>query len=108
PVCPTASLPYRHREPTPSPCVPTRRSSDLSVRHAASRIYLHRQGPRCGLMEDAACFGHYGINRKPDENAAVLSLTRQGGAIAPKDRKSTRLNSSHVKISYAVFCFEKN
>src|SRR5690606_40292206 len=22
----------------------------------------------------------------------------------PKDRKSTRLNSSHVKISYAVFC----
>src|SRR5690606_39761427 len=25
-------------------------------------------------------------------------------AICPRDRKSTRLNSSHVKISYAVFC----
>src|SRR5690606_41738851 len=25
----------------------------------------------------------------------------------PKDRKSTRLNSSHVKISYAVFCLKK-
>src|SRR3989442_11160318 len=24
------------------------------------------------------------------------------------DRKSTRLNSSHVRISYAVFCFKKN
>src|SRR5690606_41586140 len=24
-----------------------------------------------------------------------------------EDRKSTRLNSSHVKISYAVFCFKK-
>src|SRR5690606_40783211 len=24
-----------------------------------------------------------------------------------KDRKSTRLNSSHVKISYAVFCLKK-
>src|SRR5690606_39797668 len=24
------------------------------------------------------------------------------------DRKSTRLNSSHVKISYAVFCLQKN
>src|SRR5699024_11297414 len=24
------------------------------------------------------------------------------------DRKSTRLNSSHVSISYAVFCFKKN
>src|SRR5690606_42105782 len=26
---------------------------------------------------------------------------------ANKDRKSTRLNSSHVKISYAVFCLKK-
>src|SRR5690606_40581429 len=26
----------------------------------------------------------------------------------PRDRKSTRLNSSHVKISYAVFCLKKN
>src|SRR5690606_42110476 len=25
----------------------------------------------------------------------------------PTDRKSTRLNSSHVKISYAVFCLKK-
>src|SRR5690606_18441286 len=27
--------------------------------------------------------------------------------VAPQDRKSTRLNSSHVKISYAVFCLKK-
>src|SRR5207302_3260897 len=27
--------------------------------------------------------------------------------IAKQDRKSTRLNSSHVKISYAVFCLKK-
>src|SRR5690606_39990977 len=27
--------------------------------------------------------------------------------LARKDRKSTRLNSSHVKISYAVFCLKK-
>src|SRR5690625_6599654 len=26
----------------------------------------------------------------------------------PSDRKSTRLNSSHVAISYAVFCLKKN
>src|SRR5690625_6850067 len=26
---------------------------------------------------------------------------------APEDRKSTRLNSSHVAISYAVFCLKK-
>src|SRR3989442_10713577 len=28
-------------------------------------------------------------------------------AEAPADRKSTRLNSSHVRISYAVFCLKK-
>src|SRR5437660_2662574 len=32
----------------------------------------------------------------------------QGGSSAEqKDRKSTRLNSSHVAISYAVFCLKK-
>src|SRR6266498_4782989 len=29
------------------------------------------------------------------------------GAARPRDRKSTRLNSSHVRISYAVFCLKK-
>src|SRR5438874_11874992 len=27
--------------------------------------------------------------------------------VPPRDRKSTRLNSSHVEISYAVFCLKK-
>src|SRR3712207_8791666 len=30
------------------------------------------------------------------------------GAPDPRDRKSTRLNSSHANISYAVFCLKKN
>src|SRR5690554_7334598 len=29
------------------------------------------------------------------------------GALDERDRKSTRLNSSHVRISYAVFCLKK-
>src|SRR5690606_41429565 len=35
-----------------------------------------------------------------------LRLAKQAGDVAriARDRKSTRLNSSHVKISYAVFC----
>src|SRR3712207_7753907 len=32
---------------------------------------------------------------------------RRGGAGARRDRKSTRLNSSHANISYAVFCLKK-
>src|SRR3989442_12336103 len=34
-------------------------------------------------------------------------VTRPGSSTFRKDRKSTRLNSSHVRISYAVFCFKK-
>src|SRR2546427_4035360 len=32
---------------------------------------------------------------------------RVGDARGPRDRKSTRLNSSHSQISYAVFCLKK-
>src|SRR2546427_7912398 len=32
---------------------------------------------------------------------------RRAGATQPRDRKSTRLNSSHSQISYAVFCLKK-
>src|SRR5438034_5646900 len=31
----------------------------------------------------------------------------RGDPFAPEDRKSTRLNSSHTVISYAVFCLKK-
>src|SRR3989442_9592863 len=33
--------------------------------------------------------------------------TASSGLTGPTDRKSTRLNSSHVRISYAVFCLKK-
>src|SRR5436309_4384958 len=41
--------------------------------------------------------------------SAVLAFQVALAAGAPlgQDRKSTRLNSSHVKISYAVFCLKK-
>src|SRR5947209_11242123 len=32
---------------------------------------------------------------------------RRGIVVEPRDRKSTRLNSSHANISYAVFCLKK-
>src|SRR6266496_5150738 len=35
------------------------------------------------------------------------ALGRCPGAVEGGDRKSTRLNSSHVEISYAVFCLKK-
>src|SRR3712207_8501990 len=38
---------------------------------------------------------------------SVASLVLGDGWDAPQDRKSTRLNSSHANISYAVFCLKK-
>src|SRR3989442_8312887 len=35
------------------------------------------------------------------------NLNAESGIAGGKDRKSTRLNSSHVRISYAVFCLKK-
>src|SRR5690606_4861593 len=43
-----------------------------------------------------------GRGKVPEVVAAILAQVRHLA-----DRKSTRLNSSHVKISYAVFCLKK-
>src|SRR3989442_7374858 len=40
----------------------------------------------------------------PNTTLRVIERDRLAGRL---DRKSTRLNSSHVRISYAVFCFQK-
>src|SRR5690606_41223282 len=45
------------------------------------------------------------LEQLPDE--ALGRLHRPQGGPVRRDRKSTRLNSSHVKISYAVFCLKK-
>src|SRR5690606_41416602 len=58
---------------------PTRRSSDLNL---SPELTKHFRGLR-------------------------VWLPLQYHGIEPLDRKSTRLNSSHVKISYAVFCLKK-
>src|SRR3989442_5280805 len=55
------------------------------------------------------------LQENPAEILAIvisqeLRVPRPGGfrQFAAQDRKSTRLNSSHVRISYAVFCLKKN
>src|SRR2546427_2593254 len=42
--------------------------------------------------------------RKPTQAEALTGIRPP---VAPEDRKSTRLNSSHSQISYAVFCLKK-
>src|SRR5256885_12220225 len=42
-----------------------------------------------------------------DRIAREIHSDQPGSAARAKDRKSTRLNSSHLVISYAVFCLKK-
>src|SRR5256885_6701759 len=52
-----------------------------------------------------------GLQARLNQTAIVENKPGGGGTIAytfvAKDRKSTRLNSSHLVISYAVFCLKK-
>src|SRR5690606_41445942 len=48
-----------------------------------------------------------GHTARRSQRLPVLRLRNHGGGGGHSDRKSTRLNSSHVKISYAVFCLKK-
>src|SRR5256885_3145595 len=43
----------------------------------------------------------------PGYDPRSLKTMALGLAVSPRDRKSTRLNSSHLVISYAVFCLKK-
>src|SRR5690349_24048023 len=70
---------------------PTRRSSDL----VAAGVQL---GPPGAQYVELVLGERAG--REPER-------TDCGGGEPGLDRKSTRLNSSHVEISYAVFCLKK-
>src|SRR5438034_5325393 len=45
--------------------------------------------------------------REPDPRLRPAGAVREPSHLLPRDRKSTRLNSSHTVISYAVFCLKK-
>src|SRR3712207_8416151 len=65
-------------------------------RHAAVQLPVHRPAV---LQDRERAAGRSAPRRRvPGHDDGLLGL----------DRKSTRLNSSHANISYAVFCLKKN
>src|SRR5690349_23653645 len=78
-----------------------------------------RPPPRSTLFPYTTLFRSQGIEDRSDrinrwQSAAdgrryttLLAAWCRQGACDEGDRKSTRLNSSHVEISYAVFCLKK-
>src|SRR3712207_7351447 len=77
-----------------------------------------RRPPRSTLFPYTTLFRsrHGRVREAPLVDAAPhagATVVRAGGAARARldrgaDRKSTRLNSSHANISYAVFCLKKN
>src|SRR3712207_7633287 len=63
-----------------------------------------------GGREDLALAGRdrrVALDELRHDAALGLDAERQRGHVEQQDRKSTRLNSSHANISYAVFCLKK-
>src|SRR5256885_4606396 len=63
-------------------------------------------------LHDALPISRVLVQHLPARRSALLRLDlcvayRSGPAGRRRDRKSTRLNSSHLVISYAVFCLKK-
>src|SRR5207253_9937031 len=97
--------------PTP-PSFPTRRSSDLPrFRRSTHRENRAPSRPRNSIRlknvdgPDRECW----VRQTTVRVAAFENDTRLQRILCGRteDRKSTRLNSSHVAISYAVFCLKK-
>src|SRR5690606_41473947 len=85
-------------------------------------LQMVRRAPSCTLFPYTTLFrsGTAGPGRRGARADAAVPQARRrdrqdplpapgrGGRLRRRrDRKSTRLNSSHVKISYAVFCLKK-
>src|SRR3712207_7336023 len=70
--------------------------------HDALPICLHRGGPDGRHVRRGARRPPTAARRRAGRHGLV-----QRGQRRNRDRKSTRLNSSHAHISYAVFCLKK-
>src|SRR5256885_2841243 len=58
-------------------------------------------------VHDRLHLGQSALAAQPRGKRARVGLEDGDAALAEEDRKSTRLNSSHLVISYAVFCLKK-
>src|SRR2546430_14586410 len=80
---------------------------------ATTEIYtlsLHDALPIWILLSGACFMSMSSGNSASDQEVSTSSAWMNGVSYGPpslRDRKSTRLNSSHSQISYAVFCLKK-
>src|SRR5207248_10452500 len=107
--------------PHPLPLIftppPTPATSPLSLHDAlpiSAEMAVRQRLGQGGLIDQRAagrvdqhCAGLHAAQPLAGEQTPRLLRQRQVEADDVRDRKSTRLNSSHRTISYAVFCLKK-
>src|SRR5699024_11338062 len=89
---------------------PTRRSSDLcmdDIFPAHSAVEKWKLGMEEEMEEEARLFYVACTRARKRLVLPYANFSANTPAVPSQDRKSTRLNSSHVSISYAVFCLKK-
>src|SRR5207253_7875897 len=93
------------------PPFPTRRSSDLVERDGLHGGRDRRRAAALRPLGDEGALPHVGARAAGrdqllvgERHGAPVDAELAGQLARGRDRKSTRLNSSHVAISYAVFC----
>src|SRR5699024_12790236 len=80
--------------------LPTRRSSDLSRAVPHKRTFIINR-----LGKQFTTFSRGKLTKIPyGRSPRYIRLQAVGSKVSQPDRKRTRLNSSHVSISYDVFC----
>src|SRR5690606_41998153 len=98
--------------PPHPPSFPTRRSSDLKFLAAARIVDAAPVGVVVHQLDGVEIAGDGGLGLlacridQPHHQEETHHGGHEVGEGDLPDRKSTRLNSSHVKISYAVFCLK--
>src|SRR5690606_41989857 len=100
------SLFARHADHRDLPSFPTRRSSDLRP-PTSSRRDAGAPGSSTPIRAGTNRPNRAWISTSPPRGECGGNTENRERGRAATDRKSTRLNSSHVKISYAVFCLKK-
>src|SRR5690606_42094066 len=87
---------------------PTRRSSDLaSARALGAEAVIIERMDRVLARVASQTLSTFFTDLHRRHGVEILTGAEVAGFEDGGDRKSTRLNSSHVKISYAVFCLKK-
>src|SRR5688572_14721758 len=79
----------------------------LDVQRTIASQNLQMPGGRVDTGPEQLTLRILGRVERPDEIGDLVIRTEAGHPIRVRDRKSTRLNSSHSQISYAVFCLKK-